>query len=230
MMTTTAAIASPPALSRRCFRDKLEARIAATNSLLCVGLDPHETELGLDLVDNNDADDAVTKCDAAFTFCKLLVDATAEYTSCYKPNAAFFEALGEGGMECLRRLCRDVIPADIPILLDVKRGDIGTTASAYAVACYDYIGADAVTLSPLMGWDSISPFVTGTVFFIVNASSECAIDARTTYFAKFVLWLVQKSTRKRELLCCAKRPIPEATTCSISPCTGARHCTNALPN
>jgi orotidine 5'-phosphate decarboxylase subfamily 2 len=165
-MTTTAAAASPPALSRSSFRDKLEARIAATNSLLCVGLDPHETELGLDFddLDDADADAAVTKCDAAFTFCKLLVDATAEYTCCYKPNAAFFEALGEGGMECLRRLCRDVIPADIPILLDVKRGDIGTTASAYAVACYDYIGADAVTLSPLMGWDSISPFVTGTVF------------------------------------------------------------------
>jgi orotidine 5'-phosphate decarboxylase subfamily 2 len=160
MAPTTACISTS-------FRDKLEARIAATNSLLCVGLDPHEKELGLDFASGNDHDDA--KCDAAFTFCKLLVEATAEYTACYKPNAAFFEALGEGGMECLRRLCRDVIPADIPILLDVKRGDIGTTASAYAVACYDFIGADAVTLSPLMGWDSISPFVTGTFIYM----SEC---------------------------------------------------------
>jgi len=145
------------------FRTKLEARISAVNnSLLCVGLDPHENELF------GDADDAISriitdeqKCDAAFTFCKNLVDATEEYACCYKPNAAFFEALGDGGMETLRRVVRDVIPNDIPVLLDVKRGDIGSTAAAYAVACYDYIGADAVTLSPLMGWDSVSPFVTG---------------------------------------------------------------------
>lgn len=143
------------------FRSKLEARIATVNSLLCVGLDPHEKELNL----NGDQVVVATdreKCDAAFTFCKTLVDATAPYTCCYKPNAAFFEALGDGGMETLKRVCQDVIPSDIPILLDVKRGDIGTTAAAYASACYDYIGADAVTLSPLMGWDSVSPFVTGT--------------------------------------------------------------------
>jgi orotidine-5'-phosphate decarboxylase len=206
------------------FRDKLEARIAVTNSLLCVGLDPHEKELGLDFSCNDDS----AKCDAAFTFCKLLVEATAEYTACYKPNAAFFEALGGGGMECLQRLCRDVIPPDIPILLDVKRGDIGTTASAYAVACYDYIGADAVTLSPLMGWDSISPFVTGTYTMRRPASNRFASTNRSLV----LLLLAQKSTRKRELFCCAKRPIPEATTCSISPSTVyvAKRCTNALPS
>ena len=146
---------APPSLS---FRDKLEARVASTNSLLCVGLDPHEKELfpeGWQDV----SDDA--KCDAAFTFCKTLIDATIPYAVCYKPNAAFFEALGNGGAACLQRVIRDVIPADIPVLLDVKRGDIGTTASAYAVASYDHAGADAVTLSPLMGWDSVSPFVTG---------------------------------------------------------------------
>jgi uridine monophosphate synthetase len=146
---------APPSLS---FRDKLEARVASTNSLLCVGLDPHEKELfpeGWQDV----SDDA--KCDAAFTFCKTLIDATIPYAVCYKPNAAFFEALGNGGAACLQRVIRDVIPVDIPVLLDVKRGDIGTTASAYAVASYDHAGADAVTLSPLMGWDSVNPFVTG---------------------------------------------------------------------
>jgi uridine monophosphate synthetase len=147
-----------PASSSLSFRDKLEARVASTNSLLCVGLDPHEKELfpeGWQDV----SDDA--KCDAAFTFCKTLIDATIPYAVCYKPNAAFFEALGNGGAACLQRVIRDVIPDDIPVLLDVKRGDIGTTASAYAVASYDHAGADAVTLSPLMGWDSVSPFVTG---------------------------------------------------------------------
>ena len=85
----------------------------------------------------------------------------ALYAACYKPNAAFFEALGSNlGVATLERVIKS-IPKYIPVLLDVKRGDIGSTASAYADACYD-IGADAVTLSPLMGWDSVSPFVTGT--------------------------------------------------------------------
>jgi orotidine 5'-phosphate decarboxylase subfamily 2 len=142
------------------FRSKLEARIAAVNSFLCVGLDPHEKELNLNYATATDAQ----KCDAAFTFCQTLVDATASTTVCYKPNAAFFEALGDGGMETLKRVCDTVIPSDIPIVLDVKRGDIGTTAAAYATACYEYVGADAVTLSPLMGWDSIRPFVTGRIY------------------------------------------------------------------
>ena len=78
-------------------------------------------------------------------------------------NVAFFEALGNGGMETLRSIILDLIkPYQIPVLLDVKRGDIGTTASAYASCCYDYLQADAVTLSPLMGYDSIEPFITGT--------------------------------------------------------------------
>jgi uridine monophosphate synthetase len=138
------------------FRSKLEARVAAVNSLLCVGLDPHEKEL---FADGWEGVPEKNRCDAAFTFCKTLVDATLPYTACYKPNAAFFEALGDGGIAVLRRVCQNIIPDDVPILLDVKRGDIGSTAAAYAEACYG-LGADCVTLSPLMGWDSVSPFVT----------------------------------------------------------------------
>lgn len=85
---------------------------------------------------------------------------TAPHAACYKPNAAFFEALGANlGGSTLKRVLKE-IPSDIPILLDVKRGDIGSTAAAYAETCYEHFGADAVTLSPLMGWDSIEPFVT----------------------------------------------------------------------
>jgi orotidine 5'-phosphate decarboxylase subfamily 2 len=138
------------------FVDKLHARVSAADSLLCVGLDPHEKELTAFLSDNHD-----DKCKAAYAFCERLVNATAPYAACYKPNAAFFEALGEGGLVMLRKVCTELIPNDVPVLLDVKRGDIGTTAAAYAQACYEYCGADAVTLSPLMGWDSIEPFVTG---------------------------------------------------------------------
>jgi len=139
------------------FFSKIEARSKAIDSLLCIGLDPHEKELFQEGWEGRSEQE---KCDAAFTFCKTLIDATLPYAVCYKPNAAFFEALGDGGVTVLRRICRDVIPNDVPVLLDVKRGDIGSTALAYAQACYDHIGADGVTLSPLMGWDSISPFVT----------------------------------------------------------------------
>jgi hypothetical protein len=148
----------PPALS---FRAKLEARVTSIDSLLCVGLDPHRSELFATPA-AYEAASADERCDAAFTFCKTLIDMTLPYAACYKPNAAFFEALGDNGGAVLRRIVRTVIPHDVPVLLDVKRGDIGSTASAYAEACFDHIGADAVTLSPLMGWDSVEPFVTGT--------------------------------------------------------------------
>jgi orotidine 5'-phosphate decarboxylase subfamily 2 len=137
------------------FVDKLTKRVEEVNSLLCIGLDPHSKEIVNDSVKT-----AEDKCDAAFTFCKTIIDATLPYAACYKPNAAFFEALGDNGTATLARVLKE-IPSHVPILLDVKRGDIGSTATAYAEACYDHLNADAVTLSPLMGWDSVAPFVTG---------------------------------------------------------------------
>jgi len=150
------------------FLSKLEARVKGVNSLLCIGLDPHGKELASAMgkeypSEYNNELSQEDKCDAAFTFCKTIIDATIPYAACYKPNAAFFEALGSDlGNTTLARVLRE-IPAEIPILLDVKRGDIGSTASAYAEACYDHLGGrvDAVTLSPLMGWDSVGPFVSG---------------------------------------------------------------------
>eukprot|EP00536_Pseudo-nitzschia_multiseries_P016045 jgi/Psemu1/263380/estExt_Genewise1Plus.C_10060008 len=139
------------------FFTKLEARVSQVDSLLCIGLDPHGAEI---LGDDFATATEETKCDAAFAFCKTIIDATLPYAACYKPNAAFFEALGaKDGTATLVRVLRE-IPDEVPILLDVKRGDIGSTAAAYAEACYDHCNADGVTLSPLMGWDSVSPFIT----------------------------------------------------------------------
>jgi len=139
------------------FFTKLEARVSQVDSLLCIGLDPHGAQI---LGDDFAAATSAQKCDAAFTFCKTIIDATLPYAACYKPNAAFFEALGvDDGNATLVRVLKE-IPPEVPVLLDVKRGDIGSTASAYAEACYDHCNADAVTLSPLMGWDSVAPFVT----------------------------------------------------------------------
>ena len=147
------------------FLHKLEARIKEVDSLLCVGLDPHSKE-----IENTSVTSPDDKCDAAFSFCKTIIDATLPYAACFKPNAAFFEALGEKGPATLRRVMTE-IPSHVPILLDVKRGDIGSTAVAYAEASFDHLGADAVTLSPLMGWDSVSPFVTGILKTLAPATS-----------------------------------------------------------
>eukprot|EP00586_Coscinodiscus_wailesii_P003194 CAMPEP_0172489422 /NCGR_PEP_ID=MMETSP1066-20121228/19378_1 /TAXON_ID=671091 /ORGANISM="Coscinodiscus wailesii, Strain CCMP2513" /LENGTH=558 /DNA_ID=CAMNT_0013257255 /DNA_START=223 /DNA_END=1899 /DNA_ORIENTATION=+ len=163
-MTTTTTTTSSSSSS---FFDKLETRVKAINSHLCVGLDPHLKEITPHPGGNGDRTTSPPlpnedeKCDAAFTFCKTIIDATAPHAAAYKPNAAFFEALGpHHGVATLRRVIA-AIPEGIPVLLDAKRGDIGSTAAAYADACYEGLGADGVTLSPFMGWDSVEPFVTG---------------------------------------------------------------------
>jgi uridine monophosphate synthetase len=89
-----------------------------------------------------------------------IIHESHEYAAAFKPNIAFFECFGEAGFAALKEVMQ-AIPKDIPILLDCKRGDIDTTAQACAMAAYDVFEADAVTLSPFMGWDSINPFVTG---------------------------------------------------------------------
>eukprot|EP00816_Leptocylindrus_hargravesii_P007467 CAMPEP_0196809224 /NCGR_PEP_ID=MMETSP1362-20130617/9183_1 /TAXON_ID=163516 /ORGANISM="Leptocylindrus danicus, Strain CCMP1856" /LENGTH=543 /DNA_ID=CAMNT_0042183843 /DNA_START=56 /DNA_END=1687 /DNA_ORIENTATION=+ len=165
------------------FFDRLEERSKSINSLLCVGLDPHINELNL-------APDATEdeRCDAAYTFCKTIVMATAPYAAAYKPNAAFFEALGPNcGVTTLRRvieLIQNMDDEKIPVLLDCKRGDIGSTASAYAESSYDHLKADAVTLSPLMGWDSVEPFVSGRyadkgAFLLCKTSNPGSNDVLT---------------------------------------------------
>lgn len=147
------------------FFHQLSTRSQSINSLLCVGLDPHFKELNLPPTASEEE-----RAEAAFQFCKRIIDATHPHTVCYKPNAAFFEAIGAKlGCSTLRRVV-DAIPDDIPVLMDVKRGDIGTTAAAYADACYDEVdglNADGVTLSPLMGWDSVEPFITGASLIVI---------------------------------------------------------------
>lgn len=123
------------------YTDKLCARIKSTGSGLCVGLDVR-----------------AASADEARGFLREVIAQTAPYAAAFKPNAAYFEALGWQGMKLLEEL-RGMIPAEIPIVLDVKRGDIGETQRYYAKACYDVIGADAVTLNPFMGRDTLEPFL-----------------------------------------------------------------------
>jgi len=126
------------------FWKKLEASIRRRDSLLCVGLDPRPERIP-------------SRFDSVVDFNRAIIDATADLACVYKPNIAFYEALGEEGMEALRDTLA-YIPDDVPALLDAKRNDIGSTATAYAKACYEVLGVDAVTVTPYLGSDGVTPF------------------------------------------------------------------------
>ena len=132
------------------FIDKLSAAWARNDSLLCVGLDPDVARFPAQLRERSDA---------IVTFCKAIIDATADLACAYKPQIAYFAALGaESQLEEICNYLRQHYP-HIPLLLDAKRGDIGATAHQYAREAYDRYGADAVTLSPYMGFDSVEPYL-----------------------------------------------------------------------
>lgn len=132
------------------FIDKLSAAWQTNNSLLCVGLDPDIHRFPTHLQG---------KPDAVFEFCKAIIDATADVACAFKPQIAYFAALrAEDQLEAICRYLREKHPA-IPLVLDAKRGDIGATAEQYAREAFERYNADAVTLNPYMGFDTIAPFL-----------------------------------------------------------------------
>lgn len=128
------------------FFKTLEDRARQTGSLLCVGLDPHPADL-------RDA-----SAQGAREFCLRLIAATSAEVLAFKPNAAFFEAFGPEGWQALKDVI-DAIPAGIPVILDAKRGDIASSAEAYARSAFETLGASAITLNPYLGHDSLEPFI-----------------------------------------------------------------------
>jgi orotidine-5'-phosphate decarboxylase len=132
------------------FIDKLTAAWASNNSLLCVGLDPDLERIPAQLRGQPDG---------IFQFCKAIIDATADLACAFKPQIAYFAALGaEAQLEAVCRYLRETYP-QIPLVLDAKRGDIGATAHQYAREAFDRYGADAVTVNPYMGFDSVEPYM-----------------------------------------------------------------------
>ena len=132
------------------FIDKLSAAWTANQSLLCVGLDPDLDKLPAAL---RGAPDGIA------TFCREIIDATADLACAFKPQIAYFAALGaERQLEAICAYAREHYP-HIPLILDAKRGDIGATARQYAREAYDRYGADAVTVNPYMGFDSVEPYM-----------------------------------------------------------------------
>jgi orotidine-5'-phosphate decarboxylase len=132
------------------FIDKLQAAWASNNSLLCVGLDPDLERMPAQFRGQPDG---------IFQFCKAIIDATADVACAFKPQIAYFAALGaEAQLEAVCHYLRETCP-QIPLVLDAKRGDIGATAHQYAREAFDRYGADAVTVNPYMGFDSVEPYM-----------------------------------------------------------------------
>lgn len=132
------------------FMQQLRARWSQAESLLCVGLDPEPARLPASLRGSGDA---------VFEFCRAIVDATADAVCAFKPQIAHFAALG--AEDALRRLIAHVHRAHpgVPVILDSKRGDIGSTAQNYAIEAFDRYAADSVTVNPYLGRDSAQPFL-----------------------------------------------------------------------
>ena len=132
------------------FLDMLAAAGRQNQSMLCVGLDPEPTRFPGALKGN---------ANKIYDFCANIVDATADLAIAFKPQIAYFAAhRAESQLERLMEHMRRVAP-HVPVILDAKRGDIGSTAEQYALEAFERYGADAVTLSPFMGWDSVAPYL-----------------------------------------------------------------------
>jgi orotidine-5'-phosphate decarboxylase len=130
-------------------KNELIAQIQAKKSFLCVGLDTELSKIPKHLLD---AEDPI------FEFNKAIIDATKDYCVAYKPNIAFYEALGIKGWQSLQKTL-DYIPYDIFTIADAKRGDIGNTSRLYAQTFFQTYNFDSVTVAPYMGEDSVTPFL-----------------------------------------------------------------------
>ena len=155
----------------------LEKRVDDCSSLLCIGLDPHIPDL------------KEPTAASARDFCLNLVKQTSRYAAAFKPNAAFFEVFGADGWTALKDVV-DAIQEEsnrmgsmIPVILDAKRGDIASTAEAYARAAFETLGVHCITLSPYLGKDSIDPFIQNSekgVFLLCKTSNPGSGDLQDT--------------------------------------------------
>lgn len=134
------------------FNDKLCAVQAASQSFVCIGLDPDVNKLPHHLRQKSNIVDAI------YDFHAAIIEATSDLVCAYKPNLAFFEIFGSAGWALLEKTLA-LIPQDKVVIADAKRGDIGNTARMYAQAFFEQLNCDAVTVAPYMGADSVLPFL-----------------------------------------------------------------------
>lgn len=194
--------------------DRLAERTRATGSYLCVGLDPQPDRHAPEELPG---------------FLIPIVEATAPYAACFKPNLAFFEAHGVPGLLALERVLA-AVPSGIPVIGDMKRGDIGSTSRAYARAAFEVWGFDAVTVNPYLGFEGIEPFLEYAdrgVYVLCRTSAAGAADLQAErlasglrvfeHVARLVgsrperLGLVVGATAQREELAAVRRLAPNAS-------------------
>lgn len=164
------------------FFNRVTQRVQEVDSLLCVGLDPHPGDLSSPNVE------------ALQEFCLKLIESTTQIAAAYKPNIAFFEAFGAAGISALQQIIY-AIPKMIPVILDAKRGDIASTAEAYVRAIFQEFGAQAVTINPYLGHDSVEPFLADPergVFLLCKTSNPGAVDLQD-------LWVIENSGNPERL-------------------------------
>jgi orotidine-5'-phosphate decarboxylase len=155
------------------FTDKLNRAVRSSQSLLCVGLDPVKERIPAPLREQY-SDDA----ELIFEFCRRVIEATKTSVCAYKPNVAFFESLGSRGWHALEKVM-DCIPSNRVVIADAKRGDIGNTAFQYRKAYFEHLQADAVTLNPLMGLETLDSFLDAperAVFVLAMTSNKGASE------------------------------------------------------
>lgn len=185
------------------FTQKLQRAVQSSNSVLSVGLDPDLARMPAPL--RAQFKDPI---DLTHEFCRRVIECTKTEAAAYKPNLAFFEALGAGGWKVLESLM-ELIPHGKMIIADAKRGDIGTTAAQYKVAFFDKLRVDAVTLNPLMGLDTLDPFLEdetkglyiltltsnpGSVQFLQKSLTDTAGETLAEYIAGQLSLKQQHST------------------------------------
>ncbi len=165
--------------------EKLQSRISETKSRLCIGLDPR-----LEL--SNGADSILDQF-------KQIVDETSEYAAAFKPNIAYFEAMGVKGFEILEQLIKH-IPAEVPVILDAKRSDIGETQKYYAKSYFENWDVDAVTLNPFLGYDTLEPFLNypgkGIYLLAVTSNAGSADFQHQKVGDKYIYKMVQELAEK----------------------------------
>ena len=155
-------------VSHESFFERITSRVQTAGSLLCVGLDPHPEFL------------ATPSAASARDFCLNLIEATADLACAFKPNSAFFEVFGAPGWTALGDVIA-AVPDQIPVILDAKRGDISSTSRYYAQAVFQQLRADAVTVSPYLGHDSIEPFLEDSalgVFLLCKTSNPDSVEVQ----------------------------------------------------
>lgn len=151
------------------FLEKLKHQIDMKSSYLCIGLDTVYEKLPVK---------SKNVYKSILDFNKTIIDETKDLASCYKINSAFYEKYGSDGINVLKRTIQ-YIGKSIPVILDAKRGDIGNSSQYYAQYAFDYLQADAITVLPYMGMDSLEPFFKYSnkfVFVVALSSNKSGLD------------------------------------------------------